>query len=115
MISAGELAQRVTFQRRVATVDSLGQESKGWQDYATVWARVLTTGGREQMQAGAVRSEATIEVRVRYRADLLMDSITQRIMWQGVAYDVVRPPQDVKGARVAIDVFASTGARDGER
>lgn len=115
VLNAGDLDQRITIQRRAAGVDALGHEAKGWTDYATVWARVLTTGGREALQAGAVQGEATIECRIRYRADLLHDSTGQRIVWRGIAYDITRPPQDVKGAGVAIDLFGSTGARDGER
>lgn len=116
MINAGRLDQLITLQRRASGVDALGQESVTWANLdsdPTVWASASTARGKEFFAAGEVRSEARVVFRIRYRSDVLHDSATLRVVWDGEIYDVTEPPQDVDGAHVAIDLFGSTGARDG--
>ena len=114
MINAGRLDQRITLQRRSTGADSLGQESTSWADYASTWASCSTKRGREYFAAGAVQAEAAAVFRIRYRADVInLGSGALRVVYRGQPYDITEPPQDVDGQRVAIDLFCSTGARDG--
>lgn len=113
MINAGRMDQRITLQRRTTGVDALGHESSTWTSFAEVWAGVTSKRGREYFSAGSVQGQASIAARIRYRADLVGDSGTLRILWRGEPYDVTEPPQDVDGQRTAIDLFCSTAARDG--
>lgn len=114
MINAGRMDQRITLQRRTTGVDALGQESTAWTDYATLWAGVTTKRGREYFAAGEVRGEAAIAVRIRYRPDVItLGSGALRLVYRGQPYDITEPPQDVDGQRAAIDLFCTTGARDG--
>jgi SPP1 family predicted phage head-tail adaptor len=113
VINAGRLDQRITLQQRTAGVDALGQEAATWSDLATVWGSVTTKRGREYFAAGAVQADAQMVIRIRYRADVLLNSATLRAVWRGQPYDVTEPPQDVDGAKVAVDLYCSTGARDG--
>lgn len=113
MINAGRLDQLITLQQRDTGVDTLGQESITWTDLDTVWAAATTKRGREYFAAGAVQAEAAVVFRIRYRADVLLNSATLRVVWNGQPYDITEPPQDVDGQHVAIDLMATTGARDG--
>jgi len=113
LIDPRRLDQRITLQRRATGQDALGQESSTWASFGEVWAGITTKRGREFFAAGAVQGQASIAARIRYRADLVGDSGTLRILWRGEPYDVTEPPQDVDGQREAIDLFCSTAARDG--
>ena len=114
MINAGRMDQRITLQRRTTGVDALGQEATTWVDYATVWGGVSTKRGREYFAAGEVQGEAAMAVRIRYRADVItLGSGALRLVYRGQPYDITEPPQDVDGQRAAIDLFCTTGARDG--
>lgn len=110
---AGTLRHRVTLQTRSVGVDALGQELETWNDLATVWASVSTKRGREYFAAGSVQAEASVVFRIRYRSDILMNSTMLRLLWRGSPYDIIEPPLDVDGRGQMIDLFASTGARDG--
>lgn len=112
MIAAGRMDQRITIQRRVSGVDAYGQESQGWLDVVTIWAEAMTKRGREYIAAGQQQASALVVFRVRYRADLLQDS-SMRVVWGGVAYDVVEPPQDVNGQKTMIEIPCASGMRDG--
>lgn len=112
-IDPRKLDQRITLQSRAAGVDALGQEAITWTELATVWAQAITKRGREYFAAGSVQSEAGVVFRIRYRADVLLNSATLRVLWRGVPYDIVEPPQDIDGQREAVDLVCSTGARDG--
>ena len=47
MIDAGKMTERVTFQAKSVTRNSLGEEVVTWGDVATVWAEVHPSRGRE--------------------------------------------------------------------
>ncbi len=114
MINAGRMDQRITLQLRSTCADALGQESTTWADFATMWASYTTKRGREYFAAGAVQAEAAAVFRIRYRADVVtLGSGALRVVYRGQPYDITEPPQDVDGQHVAIDLFCTTGARDG--
>ena len=72
MIKAGELTQRISFQRDdSSTVDDYGQVSRSWNTYYTTWASVRPLSGREQEQGMARQASISHRVRIRYKADIL--------------------------------------------
>lgn len=111
MIPAGKLDERITVQRRTAGADAHGQQLTTWVDLCTVWAQVITKRGREYIAAGQEQATAAVVFRVRYRQDVLQDAAL-RVVWRGVAYGVVEPPQDANGQRVYIDVACVAGRKD---
>jgi head-tail adaptor len=76
-VSAGQLGDRVTFQRRVVTnVGGVGQET--WPDLpaARYPAQVTPAGGRQELVIDGNAQTQTARgytVRCRYRADLVTD------------------------------------------
>lgn len=113
MINAGRMDQRITLQRAGSPArDAVGQKTVSWADLATVWAAATTKKGREFFAADAATAEASVVFRIRYRADLLLDSAALRVVWKGRTYDVTEPPQDVDGQHVAMDLMCTTGTRE---
>ena len=109
-ISAGNLDQRLTLQSRVAGVDGLGQPNGAWQTVATVWGRARPLRSRELFAAGAVQNVSDVEFTIRWRDDI---NNTWRVMWGGLPHDITGHPIDVDGAKICLQLLASSGVRDG--
>ena len=107
----GQLNQRITLQAPGATVDALGQRVETWANVADVWAQVQPLKGREFFAAGAMQSEATVRVRMRWR-----DGVTgaMRVLWRGVPHALVAEPVDVDAGRHTLELLCSAGIRDGQ-
>ena len=72
MIKAGELTQRIAFQRdESSTVDDYGQVTRSWNTYYTTWASVRPLSGREQEQGMARQASISHRVRIRFKAGIL--------------------------------------------
>lgn len=90
MIGAGDLDQRVTFQRRAETADGIGGTTQAWANLAivpTVWAKVTPRLGRESMQEGRMNASLMATFTVRYRSDV---TELDRILWRGEAWNIRR-------------------------
>ena len=68
MISAGELNKRIILQIAQLKQDSYGEPIETWTDIATVWANIITSGGREFYAAQKMNAETTAVIKMRYRA-----------------------------------------------
>ncbi len=64
---AGRLRHRVTIQKNEASRGKFGEVLNNWVDLTTVWAEVQAISGRELVASGAVFSEATVRIWLRYR------------------------------------------------
>lgn len=69
-MKAGELRHRVTIQQPGSTVDDAGQPV-GFEDVATVWARVYDAGGKESVNDDRTVDVRTVRVVLRYRPGIL--------------------------------------------
>jgi SPP1 family predicted phage head-tail adaptor len=56
---------RVMIQREVPIADGAGGYAPGWTTLGTVWAEILPTAGREQVEAGGLAAIISHRVRVR--------------------------------------------------
>ena len=65
---AGELNQRITFQRQVVTVDDIGNRLNAWSDYFTCWASVSTSklSTTEKNEAAQTLEQERLDFTVRY-------------------------------------------------
>lgn len=108
--AAGEFDQRVTLQRRTATLDARGQDVGAWQDVATVWGKWRPANGRDY--AAADQAQATLDgvLHIRYRADVQPD---WRVVWRGEPFELIGIPFDVDGARHTLELRLTKGVRDG--
>jgi SPP1 family predicted phage head-tail adaptor len=83
---AGELNRRITFQHKTITYDTYHQPIETWANLMTVWAGVITTGGREYYAAQKLNAETSAVFKIRYttRIDTLM-----RIVWGDRTFEII--------------------------
>jgi SPP1 family predicted phage head-tail adaptor len=67
MPSAGQLRDRITFQKRGTVTDELFNEQTGpWEDVFTVSANIAPTRGREEVLAQRLHGVRPVEITVRW-------------------------------------------------
>ena len=94
-MKAGQLDQRVTIQRRTMVQNpNTGAMVETWAPLFTTWAAVTPLVGREYIAAGALLSEVTARVRMRYRPGI---TPADRVSHGGTVY----------GIEAVIDVHSS--------
>lgn len=85
---AGRLNQRVTFQRRAATVDGYGEQADTWTAIATVAAGVEPISGKEFFTAQQVQSDISTRIVCRYSSEVSGVTTADRILHGSVEYDI---------------------------
>lgn len=73
MISAGELNKQIILQVKTGAQDAYGEPAGTLVDLATVWASIITTGGREFYAAQKLNAETTAVFKIRYRRGIRQD------------------------------------------
>jgi SPP1 family predicted phage head-tail adaptor len=68
MINAGELNKKIVLQTESGAADTYGQTGGTWADTVTVYAQIITTGGREFYAAQKTNAETAAVFKIRYRA-----------------------------------------------
>jgi SPP1 family predicted phage head-tail adaptor len=63
----GKLRHLVSIERRVETLDDVGDAVPRWQSVARVWGAVEPLSGRELVLAQQIHAEATTRIRLRHR------------------------------------------------
>ena len=84
-MKAGQLDQRVTVERFSSTEDELGQPIEAWAPLFTCWAAVEPLVGREYIAAGALLSEVTARISLRYRPGI---TAADRVIHDGKVYGI---------------------------
>ena len=110
-ITAGQLDQRITLQRRAGGVDVLGNASGSWADQAEVWARARPLRSRELFAAGQMQNVTDVEFTIRWRADI---TATWRVLWRGQPHEITGQPIDIDGQGVWLQLLCASGARAGQ-
>lgn len=77
-LSLGRMRNRITIQQRTVSRDTDGAPLEAWSDYATVWAEIEQTGGREFYAAKQINSKLTHEIRIHYNAAIVS---SMRVVW----------------------------------
>lgn len=114
MITAGQLRDRITFER----LDEDGDEGGDWVEHCEVWAFIEP---QRSFQAGAERvrggvSDGIVPVRVHVRRSALTLAVTTAMrIRQGSGpdarfYNITTPPQDLDGTRQFLSVMAGLNA-----
>ena len=85
---AGDLRDRVTFQRLVSGNDGYGNVVTSWSDHLTVWADVLETLGRERIAAGRIEAARTATIRVRRSSDSRQLTEADRVSCRGMIWNI---------------------------
>ena len=81
----GELKNRITLQKLIATTNDNGFEVEDWQNYKTVWASVSNLYGKEYFEAAAIQAEKTVKFTIRFIACI---DESMRIMFKNKVYNI---------------------------
>lgn len=84
-MKAGALDQRIVIERLIEGFDELGQPINQWLPIVTTWAHVEPLTGREYIAAGALLSEVTARISLRYRPGI---TAADRVIHNGKVYGV---------------------------
>lgn len=111
---SGELNRRITLQQRIATQDSFGEPTQGWQELMTVWAGIEALSGRELQLAQQMASEVTHRISVRYQPALMNTKAVAalRALYKGRIFNV-QAALNEEEANVRIHLLVSEGLNEG--
>ena len=70
-MQAGQLASRITLQRRTTATDTLNQPLDTWVTVATVWANIRYQSGTAAIKADREASVNRVSIRIRFRTDVV--------------------------------------------
>lgn len=84
-MNSGRLNRRITIQQRTAGSDSYGQPVESWIDVVSVWANVRPIKGRELLIAQSMKSEAIVNIDIRYRPGI---DASMRINYNGRIFNI---------------------------
>lgn len=85
-MKAGELNRQITFQRATYTYDSKNEKIPTYADMTPVWAKIITTGGREFYAAQKLNAETVALFKIRYRPDI---NSTMRIKYGKKTFEII--------------------------
>lgn len=103
-VKIGDLRQRITFQDPVKSDDGHGGHIvSGWNDIATVWAKVEPLKGREYFYAHQIKAEVSHRVTIRYRTGL---TVEMRIKF-GIRYLKMESIIDLKELHEFMEIFCN--------
>jgi SPP1 family predicted phage head-tail adaptor len=114
-LGAGDLRERISFQRRVSVDDGWGNTSGAgeFETQFTVWANLRPLRGNETVMAARLEGRQPHILTVRQSSD------TRRITtaWQAVdarnptrVFAVTAPPADPTGKRQWLEILVTEGA-----
>ncbi|MBD2782858.1 phage head closure protein [Xenorhabdus szentirmaii] len=105
---AGRLRHRVTIEKQTSSRTPSGSVIREWSDVASVWAEVRPISGRELVASGAVLTEVTIRIWLRYRADI---TTSHRIIYQGNSFAITVVIPNAQHTR--LELLCKGGVRHG--
>jgi SPP1 family predicted phage head-tail adaptor len=96
---AGSLRNRVVIQHLVPARSSTGAAASAWVELCRVWAEVKGMSGRTYIAASGEQSEVTMEIRMRFRADV---QARMRVLFKGQTFEVVAPLPDARSTSLLL-------------
>lgn len=106
---AGTLRDQIVIESRTDAADSFGQPIPTWSTFATVWAAVEPSRGREFFASQALTATDPVRFRLRYLPGL---TAAHRIQYGGKVYDIAAV-EDVMARTREHHVYAETGLTRG--
>lgn len=113
-MGAGELRERVAFDRRAAADDGYGNQVSSWEEQFVVWARVQPLKGGEGVQAARLAGTQPVIIRVRQSSNTIQITSDWRARdaRKGTLFNITSMANmDEKGAY--LDVLATSGGAVG--
>jgi SPP1 family predicted phage head-tail adaptor len=100
-MQAGKLDRKIVIQSLSVTQNASGEAVESYSIFATIWANVQQTAGREQFRAERENAQVDTIFKIRYVANLLP---TMRISYDSKYYDI----SEIKelGRQEGLQIFA---------
>lgn len=110
-LNGGELRHRVTLQQKQDTQDPVtGEIVTAWADVADLWAHVRPKSAKQLMEAQALQSRATVDIKIRYRTGI---DHSMRIVHRGMYYNIEGIVQDQISGLEWMTLPCSEGVNEG--
>ena len=110
-MDAGKFDRRVTFEKKVETQNDYGELEASWQFVATVWARRLSSKGREFYSGGQILGANDLGIQVRYSPQVAELTQLDRFIYKGKAYNI--KSIDEVERREYLTILANEGVNNG--
>lgn len=110
-MDAGKLDRRIKLQKQTLTQSAMGEFIVEWADVATVWARRLSSKGREFYSGGVQLGTEDAGFQIRHSTDVAAVDQTWRIVFDGSMYDI--SSIDEVGRKGYLTIMAKRGASKG--
>lgn len=101
-----DLRERVTIERPVESLDSMGGRARIWEHVATIHAAVTGRFGEERFARGIEAATINYRIIIRFRQDV---DASCRILWRGKRLDVTAA-YDAEGRRCWLTIDAQEGS-----
>ncbi len=85
-MNAAKLRSRITIQQKAAPFDANGEPDGTWSTFATVFASIKQTGGREVYINQQVVAQATHQIEIRYKSGV---TTKMRVLHGSRVFDIV--------------------------
>lgn len=112
-MATGKYRDRVTAQRLQQIVDEAGGTVSQWVPLTQFWAFVEPIGGREAMRANQLLADMDVRVTTRWTEAAATITAKDRLLVDGKAHAIVRPPADLRSRHRELEIMCNTGLNDG--
>ena len=111
MMDAGKLDRRVSLYRKVTARDEYGGETTDWELIAAVWARKLSSKGREFYSGGRTLSGNEVGIQIRHSPTV--SGLTQLDVFdlEGKRYNI--KAVDEVGRKDYLTIMGESGVNNG--
>lgn len=110
-MDAGKLDRRVLIEAKTETQSPLGDLDVSWQPVATVWARKLSSKGREFFAGALTLGTQEVGIQIRHTPTVAGLDQTARFTLEGKVYNV--KSIDEVGRKEYQTIIGTFGANDG--
>ena len=107
-MAAGKLDRRITLERFTTTVDAYNEPVKAWGVFAVRAASYEPLSDGEKFRAGETAADASARFRIRWSAAVADLNPKNRLVFEGVTYDITRVKEI--GRREGLEITASARA-----
>jgi len=111
MVRAGQLRERIAFDKRRETDDGAGNLEGAFEEQFVVWAEVLRLRGGEGVIAARLEGKQPVVITVRQSAAtrLIKADWRARDKRTGEEFALVSPPAEPKGQRGIFEILGTAG------
>jgi SPP1 family predicted phage head-tail adaptor len=110
-IDAGKFDRRVTLEAKTQTQSELGDLEVTWTAIATVWARKLSSKGREFYSGNQILGADDVGIQIRYSNAVAVIDLTSRFIFDGKTYNI--KSIDEVDRKNIITIFGTAGTNNG--